>query len=64
MYHDVLYHIVLTKAAHQVFFFVKGESICFIPVADISLNFVDTEVTCIDISPLVSPLQKHLEYWN
>ena len=48
----------------STFYFVKGESICFIPVADISLNFVDTEITCIDISPLVSPLQKHLEYCN
>ena len=36
----------------------------FYPVADISLNFVNTEITCMDISPLVSPLQKHLEYRN
>ena len=59
------YFLVQTKATHQVCFLLckRGVNI-FILVADISLNLVNAEITCIDISPLISPLQKHLEYCN
>ena len=61
----MIHFLVRTKAARQVCFFLcKGGVNIFILAADISLNLVNAEITCIDISPPVSWLQKHLEYCN